>query len=329
MQLIGLEEHFVTPEVFAAWQALPDAERNLASGTDETQQRLRDLAGERLRYMDAAGIAMQVLSLTAPGVQNLAPEQACTLARASNDLLAQTVRLHPDRFQGFATLPTPAPDEAPRELERAVCELGLHGAMLFGRTGEHNLDDPLYTPLFATAAALRAPLYLHPQTPTAAVRAAYYSGFSEEVDAAFATHGLGWHYETGVQLLRLMLGGVFDRHPDLQIITGHWGEVILFYLDRIAHLGQIAQLGSPIADYFRRNVTVTPSGIYSQRYLRWAIEVLGIERIMFATDYPYASLDPVEAKRFLAEADLTPAQREQIGAGNWQQLVKQIRRSRG
>lgn len=331
MHLIALEEHFVTPDVLAAWLALPPGQRDLAvdaSDQGEVQQRLRDLGSARLRYMDGAGIAMQVLSLTAPGVQSLEPQLACRLARRSNDLVAATVRAHPDRFQGFATLPTPAPEAAAKELERAVCELGLHGAMLFGRTGERNLDDPVFWPVFDTAAALRAPLYLHPQSPVPAVRHAYYSGLGDAVDAAFATHGLGWHYETGVQLLRMILGGVFDKFPDLQIVTGHWGEVVLFYLERIAHLGDIAKLARPVADYFRTNVLVTPSGIYSQRYLRWAIEVLGIDRIMFSADYPYAGLEPDAARRFLDDSSLGENERAQIASGNWNRLCAGIRRTR-
>jgi predicted TIM-barrel fold metal-dependent hydrolase len=331
MQLIGLEEHFVTPDVLAAWLALPPGQRDLAvdaSDQGEVQQRLRNLGEARLRYMDGAGIAMQVLSLTAPGMQSLEPQLACRLARRSNDLVAATVRAHPDRFQGFATLPTPAPEAAAKELERAVCELGLHGAMLFGRTGERNLDDPIFRPIFETAAALRAPLYLHPQSPVPAVRQAYYSGLGDAVDAAFATHGLGWHYETGVQLLRMILGGVFDNYPDLQIVTGHWGEVVLFYLERIAHLGDIAKLPRPVADYFRTNVFVTPSGIYSQRYLRWAIEVIGVDRIMFSADYPYAGMEPDAARRFLHDASLGESERAQIASGNWQRLCAGIRRDR-
>jgi predicted TIM-barrel fold metal-dependent hydrolase len=118
------------------------------------------------------------------------------------------------------------------------------------------------------------------------------------------SHGLGWHYETGLQILRMVLAGVFDRNPDLQVVTGHWGEVVLFYLDRIDDLQRTAKLERPISDYFRRNVSVTASGVWSQRYLRWAIEVLGIERIMFSTDYPYRFTQGGGARRFLEEANL-------------------------
>ncbi|WP_375417166.1 amidohydrolase family protein [uncultured Hymenobacter sp.] len=170
---------------------------------------------------------MQVLSLTAPGLQNLAPDRAVALQTAANDLLAEVVRAYPDHRQGLTTLATPVPAAAARELERAVTKLGLNGALVFGRTCERNLDHPDFWPI-SEAAALYAPLYLHPQSPLPAVRAAYYSGFNDELDAAFATHDIGWYYEAGVQLLRLILGGVFNRLPDLQIIVGHWARSYCF-----------------------------------------------------------------------------------------------------
>jgi len=239
---------------------------------------------------------------------------------------AETVHSNPERYQGFATLATPDPKSAARELERAATKLGLNGAMLFGRTRERNLDHPDNEPIFEAAAALRAPLYIHPQSPLPAVREAIYNGFGDTVDNAFATHGLGWHYETGLQILRMVLAGVFDRHPDLQVVTGHWGEVVLFYLDRIDEMQRTAKLKRPVSAYFRSNVSVTASGVWSQRYLRWAIEVLGVERIMFSTDYPYRFTRENGARRFLEEADLSVADRTAIANGNWQRMVDGIRR---
>jgi predicted TIM-barrel fold metal-dependent hydrolase len=198
--------------------------------------------------------------------------------------------------------------------------------MLFGHTRERNLDHSDFWPIFEAAAALNAPLYLHPQTPVPAVRAAYYDGFDTALDAAFATHGIGWHYETGVQLLRLILRGVFDRFPNLQVIVGHWGEVVLFYLERIDGLAAVAKLARPISDYMRSNVLVTPSGMFSQRYLRWAIEVVGIDRILFSTDYPFRFASQGGARHFLETADLTDAEREKIASGNWDRLCAGIRR---
>lgn len=333
MKIIALEEHFATPEIMAAWQALSPELQDISSKQStggEVGRRLFDLADERLRCMDEAGIDVQVLSLTTPGVQSLNPGQAVPLARAANDLLAEAVRARPDRFQGLATLPTPAPGEAARELERAVRDLGLNGAMLNGRTRDRNLDHPDFLPIFEAAAALGAPLYLHPQSPQPAVRDAYYAGFGDALDSVFATAGIGWHYEAGIQALRLVLAGVFDRFPSLQLILGHWGEVVLFYLDRLDALSAPAKVATrlqrPVSDYFKTNVSVTPSGVFSQRYLRWSHEVLGAGRILFSTDYPYLLQSSGSARRFLESAELDEADRSAIAHGNWERMCAGIRR---
>ncbi|WP_328611307.1 amidohydrolase family protein [Amycolatopsis sp. NBC_00345] len=328
-RVVALEEHVVTPEVVAAWQKLEPQWRDLAlapSTQGESGRRLAEMGDERIAAMDAAGIDTQVLSLTAPGLQNLEPADAIPLQREVNDLLADTVRTRPDRFQAFATLATPAPEAAAAELERAVTRLGLAGAMVFGRTRERHLDEPEFRPLLEAAAALRAPLYLHPQSPPTTVRQAYYGGLGERLDAALATHGIGWHYDCGVELLRLILAGVFDRFPDLQVIVGHWGELMMFFLDRIdTNLTEIAGLDRPISDYLRTNVFVTPSGILSEKYLRWTVETIGAERILFAADYPFVPLS-TGARAFLDTAALDPAQRAAIGSTNWERIHTRIRR---
>lgn len=329
MKIVALEEHFVIPEVLEAWKLLPPQFQDLAqksASEGDGGRRLHDMEAERLAQMAEAGIDIQVLSLTAPGVQNLDPSNATSLQTLANDVLAEAILRHPDRFQGFATLATPAPKAAALELERAVTKLGFNGAMLHGRTRDHNLDHPDFLPIFEAADHLRAPLYIHPQSPPPAVRESYYGGFIEELDSLFARPGIGWHYETGVQIIRMMLAGVFDRFPNLQIIAGHWGEVILFYLDRIDLLGHAAKLPRLPSEYFRDHVMVTPSGIFSQRYLRWATEVIGIDRIMFAADYPYAVAESGAAKRFLEEADLGDEECLEIASGNWERLCSQIRR---
>ncbi|WP_101946953.1 amidohydrolase family protein [Mycobacterium sp. 3519A] len=329
MKLVGLEEHFATPELIGAWQALEPQWRDVgiaSSADDEIGLRLTDLDGERIAAMDATGLDVSVLSMTTPGLQNLNPQDAVALQAVSNDTLADAVRRHPDRLQGFAALATPAPDAAAAELERAVRKLGFNGAMLYGRTRDRNLDHRDFWPIFEAAEALNAPLYLHPQPPPPNVRAAYYSGLGDAVDAALATHGFGWHYDAGLQLLRLILAGVLDRFPDLQLILGHWGEVMLFYLDRIDRMTNIAGLARPISEYVRTNVYVTPGGVFSQRYLQWSHEVLGADRILFASDYPYVLAADGGSRRFLEEADLSETERESIGAGNWDKLCAGIRR---
>lgn len=329
MKAIGLEEHFATPELIDAWHELEPQWQDTAqirSSQDELARRLVDLDDDRMAAMTETGLDVAVVSSTTPGVQNLSPADAVALQVLCNDRLAEAVRRHPDRLQGFATLATPEPEAAAAELARAVTELGFNGAMLYGRTRERHLDHHDFWPIFEAAEALGAPLYLHPQSPPPAVRAAYYSGLGDSVDAALATHGLGWHYDAGLQLLRLIFSGVFDRFPRLQVILGHWGEVMLFYLDRIDRMTGIANLARPVSEYVRSNVFVTPGGVFSQRYLRWALDVVGPDRIMFASDYPYVLVPDGGARRFLDEAEVSEADRDRMASGNWDALCAGIRR---
>lgn len=329
MKTIGTEEHFVTDEVVTAWGRLASPAREDSPGSlppGDLGERLREVGDRRIAAMDEAGLDVQVISLTSPGLHNLAADEATGLQTQTNDRIAELVSAHPDRFQGLATLATPAPAAAAQELERAVTHLGLNGALLFGRAGDRNLDHPDNWPIFEAAAALRAPLYIHPQVPQPRVRAALYAGFDDAVDTAFSTFGIGWHYETGVQFLRLALAGVFDRFPDLNVLLGHWGEVVLFYLDRADALAMQSKLPRPFSEYVRQNAYITAGGVYSQRYLRWAVEVVGTERILFATDYPYQPGPDGGVEHFLQSAGLDRAAQERIAAGNWDALVADIRR---
>jgi len=277
--------------------------------------------------MDESGVDVQVLSVTTPALHNLEPEESVTLARRTNDLVAETVAKYPTRFQGFATLPTASPEEAATELARSVTRLGLMGSMLCGRTREKNLDHPDFFPMFETARRLRVPLFIHPQIPQRAIRDVYYSGFSNQIDTAFAAFGLGWHYEAGIQFVRLILAGVFDKYPDLEIILGHWGEVVLFYLERLGSLARVTSLQRPIADYFKQNLYVAPSGMWSQSYLQRSLEVVGPERILFSTDYPYQYRPGRPGRLFIEEAALSLEQKELFAHGNWERLMKSVRRS--
>jgi predicted TIM-barrel fold metal-dependent hydrolase len=326
-KLIGIEEHFVTADIRAAWAASATGQAGTAGDQGEIEERLDDLGEQRLALMDESGVDVQVLSVTTPALHNLEPEESIALARLTNDLVAATVAKCPTRFQGFATLPTAAPQEAAGELERGVTRLGLTGSMLCGRTREKNLDHLDFFPMFETAARLGVPLFIHPQIPQRAVRDVYYSGFNDQVDTAFAAFGLGWHYEAGIQFVRLILAGVFDKYPDLQIILGHWGEVVLFYLERLGSLARVTRLHRPIADYFKQNLYVTPSGMWSQSYLQRTLEVVGPERILFSTDYPYQYLPGKPGRFFLEETALSPEQAELFAHGNWDRLMKSVRRN--
>jgi uncharacterized protein len=175
--------------------------------------------------------------------------------------------------------------------------------------------------LFACAAALGVPVFIHPQIPLRAVRDANYSGFGSDIDLALAAYGLGWHFEAGLQFVRLILAGTFDRHPDLQIILGHWGEVVLFYEERLAALERAAKLARPIATVMRENLHVTASGMFSNTYLQRCIAIVGVERILFSTDFPYQYRSGHQARRFLEQAPLDEAGKAMFAHGNWDRLT--------
>jgi predicted TIM-barrel fold metal-dependent hydrolase len=323
MELIGIEEHFLTAEVREAWSALgleaSDPSVAFHSGTIEA--RLLDLAEARLALMDESGLDMQVLSLTTPALHDLGPESV-DLARRINDAVAEVVARHPDRFQALATLPVAMPEAAAAELERCIRTLGFKGTMLCGRVGTHNLDDPALSPILRCAEALSAPILLHPRAPDMAVRAAYYSGFDPAVDAAFATYGIGWHYDAGVQFIRLVLAGTFDRMPDLQVILGHWGELVLFYAERLAAMDRVSGLAQPIATYLRRNLYVTASGMFLPHFLERAVAIVGADRLLFSTDFPYQYRPGRDARRFLEECGLDESGKAAFAHGNWLRLTR-------
>lgn len=325
MKLIGIEEHFLTTEVKDAWSAigLEAADPSVAFHGDLLEKRLLNLAEERLSLMDESGLDVQVLSLTTPSLHDLGANSV-DLARRANDAVAEAVARHPDRFQALATLPVAMPDEAALELERCVRTLGFKGTMLCGRVGHRNLDHTDLLPIFQIAAALKAPILLHPRAPDKVVRDAYYSGFSPQVDAAFSCFGLGWHYDAGIQFLRLVLAGHFDRFPDLQVILGHWGELVLFYAERIANMDRVSELPHSMATYFRRNLYVTASGIFMPHYLEQAARIVGRDRLLFSTDYPYQYRPGGDARRFLESCGLDEAERRAFAYGNWERLTENL-----
>jgi hypothetical protein len=335
VRIIGLEEHIALPQLLGAWSQIPGIPQIPEHGYGDAPmaRRLRDAGAQRLADMDDQGVDVQVLSLTNPGVQNLSPKDAVIVARETNEALAEIVDANPARFQALAAIPTPAPEAAAPELERAITQLGCSGAMLFGRTGNMHADAPQFDDLYGVAEQLQAPLYFHPQTPVRPVHEAYYKGIDPQVDFMFATFGVGWYYDNGIQLLRLIFSGVFDRHPRLQVIVGHWGELVLFFLDHIQTMqAQGLHLDRPLADYFRQNVWVTGSGTLSDRYLRWTTEVVGADRMMYSSDYPftYATDIPLldtsrgRARSFLEDAPLTADEKDAIGSGNWKRLTARL-----
>jgi predicted TIM-barrel fold metal-dependent hydrolase len=321
MKLIGIEEHFLTADVREAWDAinlgLTDPSVAFHSGAIESH--LCDLADGRLALMDETGLDVQVLSLTTPGLHDLGRE-SIGIARKTNDALAAVVQRFPTRFQAFAALPVAMPDEAALELDRCVRTLGFKGTMLCGRVGDRHLDDPGFSPIFESAAALNVPIFIHPRVPPESVRADYYSGFAPQLNAAFATYGLGWHYDAGIEFVRILLSGTFDRLPNLQVILGHWGELVLFYAERLAAMDRVSGLAHPIATYLRRNLYVTTSGMFLPHYLERAAAVVGTDRLLFCTDFPYQYRPGRDARNFVENCGLDEDAKGKFAHGNWIRL---------
>lgn len=315
MRVITLEEHYQAPTVAAAISAAGMEGPAIGAHRDL----LEDVGEGRIADMDAAGIDLQIMS-QGGGIEDLPEHQVVPLARVANDYLAEAVAHHPDRLAGFASLPMASPAAAARELERAVTELGLKGALINGHVHGRFFDDPDFRPVFAAAQRLGVPIYLHPRLPPAAVREAYYSGLDPTVGRELSVGGWGWHVDTGLHALRIVLGGVFDEFPDLSLILGHMGEAIPFLLARSSRiLSGPARLAHPVDYYFSKNVYYTTSGLFSDPPLRCLLSVVGVERVMFSIDYPFSK--NADGVRFLEGADISAQEREQIAHANAERLL--------
>ncbi|SHI76031.1 amidohydrolase family protein [Propionispora hippei] len=330
MKIIGLEEHLIDPGIAKASMSaqektapyfkeslVPNLTAFPAPGS------LEDISEKRLADMDANGIAMQVLSISS-AAQLITGTEAIPLTVQANNRLAAAVKAHPDRFAAFAALPMAHSEAAATELERVVKELGFKGAMLPGRpeAGTAFLDDERYAPVLAMAAKLNTPIYLHPGFPIRPVQQVYYEGFDPIVSARLSVFGWGWHAEAGIHLLRLILSGAFDKYPDLQLITGHWGEMVPFFLSRLDDSlpKAITHLQKTISEYFTEHVYVTPSGMFGIPHLLFTMQTVGVDRILFSVDYPYIGNEG--ARNFLENAPIAQADKEKIAHLNAEKLLK-------
>lgn len=228
---------------------------------------------------------------------------------------------HSKRFAAFATLPVADPSAAATELERTVKQLGFKGAMINGVTQGRFLDDSFFAPLLETAEALEVPLYLHPAPPPQSVEKTYFSGLEPGLARILSIAGWGWHAEQRLHTIRLIAAGVFDRYPKLQVIIGHMGEMIPFFLARIdAVVTPFTKLQRSVADYFHNNVHITTSGIFTAPPFYLALEVVGADRILFSIDYPYSSNE--QGRAFLDKLSISPADFEKVTHGNAERLLK-------
>jgi uncharacterized protein len=322
MRTITLEEHFISPG-FLAGPGKEFAEQLRGRGPRGVKicDQLQDIGDQRIAEMDAAGIDVQVLSLNSPGVEQAEAAEQLSIAVESNDFLAAAVKKYPGRFAAFAALPIAVPDKAADELDRRVRQQGFKGTLINGHTRGRYLDDKFFWPILERAEALNVPVYLHPTVPPKAVVEASFGGFSPSVTGMFASAGWGWHIETGVHLIRMILGGVFDRYPKLQVVIGHLGEGIPFMLPRLDKNlpKEVTKLSRPLGAYLRENVHYTFGGFnFATTFLNLLLEV-GVERIMFSVDHPYGSM--AEARAFLQQLPVSAADRERIAHGNAEKLL--------
>jgi uncharacterized protein len=327
MRVVALEEHFMAPDITARIDKAVISRRGyqprkVAPGAANPMELGPEISEKRLKSMDEAGIAMQVLSNSGPGPDLVPGADGVALARDLNDYLAEAVKRHPKRFAGFATLPMQSPDAIPAEFKRAVKELDFVGALVNGTTEGRFLDHPSYEGLFATAVELDVPVYIHPHIPPEPVREAYYAGLPGSTGRVLETAGWGWHSETAVHLLRLVLAGVLDRHRKLKLIIGHMAEMLPMMLDRIDTVfkPEIEHLSRPVGRTILDQVWFTNSGIFNTPPFLAALLTLGIDRLMFSVDYPYAP--NAAGRRFLDRLALAPADMEKFVHGNADALLK-------
>jgi predicted TIM-barrel fold metal-dependent hydrolase len=338
MRTIALEEHFLTQSFL---RATHNASTPIPPQIAALQPKLLDLGAGRIAAMDESAIDLQVLSLAASGLDALPASTAIPLTRDINDELAAAIRQNPTRLAGFAILPLKDPAASAAELERCVTKLGFCGAMVDGTTSTSGapalnaqpsdpaslfLDDSRFLPIWEAAAHLNVPIYLHPAPPPAAVQHAYYSNLpgpsGDQLGHILSIAGWGWHIETGLHTLRLILSGLFDRLPSLQLIIGHMGEGLPYALARTSPIlsNAATHLRQPVAGYFQTNIHITTSGYFTQPPFRCALEVIGLERLMFSIDYPFSP--NTRGRTFLNEVDLRPEDLASLTHRNAEQLLK-------
>ena len=327
MRVVALEEHFTVPAL--ARRIDPDAmsrrgfrPRKAPTSGPNPLDLLPDIGEARLKAMDAAGITIQVLSNTGPGPDLVPGADGIALARELNDHLAAAIARHPDRYAGFAVLPMQSSEACAAELARAVKDLRFSGALINGTTQGRFLDHPSYDGLLAAAVELDVPIYIHPHLPPEPVRQAYYSDLPPGAARVLQSAAWGWHSETAIHVLRLVMAGTLDRHPRLKLIIGHMGEMLPMMLQRIDEVSAVDtdHLSRPVSRAILDQVWLTTSGIFSEPPLLAALLTFGIDRIMFSVDYPYSPNS--KGRDFLGRLSLAPADMAKFTHRNADALLK-------
>ncbi len=282
--------------------------------------RLLDVGDGRIDAMDRLGIDIQILSLTAPGVQVFDAATGTHLAADSNDQLAAAIAKHPTRFAGLAAVAPQDPSNAAREIERATTKLRLNGVIINSHTKGEYLDDPKYWEIFEAAEALNAPIYIHPRDLAPGMLKPY-------LDRSLEAGILGFAADVALHTVALIVAGVFDRFPRLKIVIGHAGEGLPYMLYRIDYMQRTVREGRGAkklakrpSDYMKENVYVTTSGMAWEPSILFAQQTLGKDHVLYAMDYPYqADADEVRA---MDDLHLSPADKKAFFQTNAERLFR-------
>jgi predicted TIM-barrel fold metal-dependent hydrolase len=333
-KIITIEEHFMLKEISqkvsefngvqnGGGSTVSSVQKELMATALPTADDIEDVGQRRIQFMDASGIDMQVLSYGPGSPQNITDKAlAIGLCRAANDELAALIKKYPARFSGFAVLPVVDPLAASEELERSVNELGLKGAMLSGTFNGRFFDQPEFFPIFSMAQSLDVPVYMHPAPISEQIAGYYYQSADWPAVAAamFASAGYGWHVDSGIGIVRLIASGLFDKLPGLKLISGHWGELVSFFLNRLDdQLGKMLKLDRKISEYYRTNIYLTPSGLFSEAHLQFALSQVGSSQIIYSGDYPF--LIDKNTRSFLENASISEEDKNNIGYKNAERLL--------
>ncbi len=266
----------------------------------------------KLADMDASGIARAALSINDPGPE-LFGQDSGAMAVMLNDFIADTVRQHPTRFFGLATLPFHSTDAMLKEFERATTKLGMKGILLYSNIDGKFPDEPAWRPLFAEAERTGIPLLLHPAYPTT-----YQATKGYEMAA-----GLGLMFDTTIALSRIILAGILEKHPNLKLVCPHVGGALPYLIGRVDHQTMVLKRGAD-------NIKKAPSEYLKQVYLdtvspvalaiRYGIDFVGASRMLFSTDHPW-----VAPQSILSQMDtlrLDAATQESIFRSNAERLFR-------
>jgi predicted TIM-barrel fold metal-dependent hydrolase len=270
--------------------------------------------------MDEAGIDMQLLSHGAPSGQKVSADIAAKVMTGMNDRLAAAIKEHPDRFAGFAALPTAVPEAAADELERSVTELGFKGAMICGLTNGQFHDEKQFWPIFARAEKLDVPIYMHPSFPDDRIVDAYYKEYIKDYPMVMRA-AWGYTVETATQAIRMVLSGMFAEFPKLKIVLGHMGETLPYQMWRIDQaLSRPGHSTIKFREVFSEHFWITTSGHFSTPALLTSMMEIGADKIMFAVDWPFVANPP--AMEWFETVQISGADRKKILSGNAKALLK-------